>query len=307
MLPCLFIKNIYVFHYRQRSGECAADCDVNILKSKINKSLHRIALESFNRFIKNAMAYMMRLLFVWVMFHIITLPVAVYGQTKSYNQFWNDFQFVTPIKGKWSNEINIGQVWTSLSGDDDPFHSNAQLYARVWLHYSLSKFKLSVFTGYNHNPEIKLMGQDGLPEIRSAVQGIYYFKKTPFTLSGRLRIEDHLDRRIEQGFDESFRVRSQVKLTQTLNATEIAKGSVYLVASEEVFTQTAADVFEYPRFGSNRLTIGCGYAFTNDFLVEMDYSNDYYPNKNHQLSYHTVQVNFSCYNWLKNLKNTLLR
>ena len=235
------------------------------------------------------------------------MPTDVHCQNASYHQFWNDFQFVTPIKGKWSNEINIGQVWTSVPTDDNPFHTNVQLYARVWLHYSLSKFKFSVFTGYNHNPEIRLLGQDGLPEIRSAIQGIYYFKKTPFTLSGRLRLEDHLDKRRQSGYDESYRVRSQLKLVKTLNAQEIANGTVYLVASEEVFTQTASDIFKYPRFGSNRITVGCGYALTNDFLIEIDYSNDYYPSKTQQLSYHTLQVNLSCYNWVKNLKNALLK
>lgn len=231
------------------------------------------------------------------------LPITAYNQTISYKQFWNDFQFVTPIKGKWSNEINIGQVWTSVPMDDNPFHTNAQIYGRIWLHYSFDRFKVSVFTGYNHNPEVRLMGQAGLPEIRSAVQGIYYFKKNPLLLSGRLRIEDHLDKRQQRGFDENFRVRSQLKLVKALNAQELVRGAVYVVASEEIFTQTARTVFEHPRLGSNRVTLGCGYAFTNDFLVEVDYSNDYYPDRLQPLSFHTVQVNFSCYNWLRSLKS----
>ncbi|MCS4224615.1 DUF2490 domain-containing protein [Sphingobacterium sp. BIGb0165] len=250
---------------------------------------------------------MIRLLFCFLLLNVIVMPTAIYSQTSSYNQFWNDFQFVTPIKGKWSNEINIGQVWTSVPIGDDLFHTNAQLYARVWLHYSFATFKVSLFTGYNHNPEIRSVEQDGLPEIRSAIQGIYYFKKTPVTLSARLRIEDHLDKRRQRGFEENFRVRSQLKLIKPLNTLEIAKGTIYLAASEEVFTQTGTDILEHPRFGSNRITIGCGYAITNDFLIEMDYSNDYYPSKIQHLSYNAIQVNLSCYNWLKNIKRTLTK
>lgn len=236
------------------------------------------------------------------------MPTDVHSQSTSYNQFWNDFQFVTPIKGKWSNEINIGQVWTSAPGiDENLFHVNGQVYARIWLHYSLSKLKLSVFTGYNHNPEVIALGQEGLPEIRSAIQGVYYLKKSPSTLTVRLRVEDHQDKRSSNGFDESYRVRSQLKMVKTLNAPEITKGAVYLVVSEEVFTQTAPDVFDRPRFGSNRVTLGCGYALTNDFLVEVDYSNDYYPIKSAPFSYNTLQLNLSCYNWVKNLKNALLK
>ncbi len=238
---------------------------------------------------------------------LILISADLCAQVTTYNQFWNDFQFVTPIKGRWSNEINLGQVWTGVPANNNPFYANAQLYARVWIHYSLSKAKFSVFTGYNHNPEIILAGQDGLPEIRSAIQGIYYFRKTPFTLSARLRLEDHRDKRSLGGFDESYRVRSQLKLVKPLNASQIVKGAVYMVASEEVFTQTAPNVFSQPRLGSNRLTIGCGYALTDDFLIEVDYANDYYPDKIQQLSYHSMQLNLSCYNWVKNLKDALLK
>jgi hypothetical protein len=218
---------------------------------------------------------MKRILTFVLLLKLIILSIQSNAQSTNYNQFWNDFQFVTPIKGKWINEINIGQVWTSAPAiNNDPFYTNAQVYARIWLHYILPKVKLSVFTGYNHNPEIWSIEQDGMPEIRSAVQGIYYLKKTPFTLTARLRVEDHLDKKQSKGFNERYRIRSQLKIVKPLNSKELLKGTVYLVASEELFTQTAADVFGHPRFGSNRLSVGCGYAFTNDILVDVDCSND---------------------------------
>ena len=228
------------------------------------------------------------------------------AQTIVYNQFWNDFQFVTPIQGDWSNEINLGQVWTSIPGMSNlPFHSNAQVYARVWLHYSLKNWKLSAFTGYNHNPELIAVGQKGLPEVRSAVQGLYYFKKDGYTLSGRLRIEDHHKKNESGGFIDNYRIRSQLKLVKSLNAPKIAKGTIYGAVSEEVFTQAAADVFSRPALGSNRLTLGCGYALSDDLLIELDYSNDFYFYKNKQSAYNSMQLNFSLYNWVAHLKKVL--
>lgn len=239
-------------------------------------------------------------------FKLVTTPVHLYAQTVTYSQFWNDFQFVTPIKGKWSNEINIGQVWTSLPDvKGNPFHASSQLYGRIWLHYALPKLKLSVFTGYNYNAEIITIGQEGLPEIRSGIQGTYYFKRSPYILTARLRLEDHLDKRRKEGFDQSYRVRSQVKIVKALNGPVISAGKVYVAASEEVFTQTAPDIFSNPRFGSNRLTIGLGYALTDVVLMEVDYSNDYYMGNVMHTSCNTLQVNFSCYNWVENLKNAL--
>lgn len=251
----------------------------------------------------------MKRLFILVLWlKLVTISAHSNAQTINCNQFWNDFQFVTPIKGRWSNEINLGQVRTSVPGvNSNPFHANSQLYGRVWLHYALPKLKISVFTGYNHNVEIVEMGQEGLPEIRSGVQGIYYFKKSPFMLTGRLRLEDHLDKRHLSGFDERYRVRSQVKIVKALNGSEISSGKLFVVASEEVFTQTAPDIFSNPRVGNNRLTIGLGYALTDDVLMEVDYSNDRNMGKATQFSYNTLQVNLSCYNCFKNLKHTLLK
>lgn len=225
------------------------------------------------------------------------------AQKSSYNQFWNDFQFVTPVSHNWSNEINLGQVWTSIPGlSNTPFHSNAQLYARIWLHYALKNWKLSVFTGYNHNPELMAVGQKGLPEFRSAVQGLYYFNKEGYTLSGRLRIEDHHKKKESGDFSDNYRIRGQLKFVKPLNAREVVKGTIYGVMSEELFTQASADVFSQPSFGSNRLMLGCGYALSDDLLIELDYSNDYYFYKNKQSSYHAMQLNFSMYNWIQYLK-----
>jgi hypothetical protein len=74
------------------------------------------------------------------------------------------------------------------------------------------------------------------------------------------------------------------------------------VVSEEVLTKTTTALFSKSLVGGNRFTIGCGYSFTTDFMVEVDYSNDYYLRKGSNASYNTVQLNLSLYNWLSKLK-----
>lgn len=230
-------------------------------------------------------------------------------QTTSYNQFWNDFQFVTPVKNRWTTEINIGQVWTSAPHiNNSLLYANTQWYVRAWIHYYAgSKWKLSAFTGYNHNQAIEDIKQEGLPEIRSALQVIYYFKKTGYTLTNRMRFEDHHNRNVKGGYTVTYRLRNQLKLVLPFNDSVIKKGTWYGTASEEVFTKTSRHLFKGPLIGSNRFTIGCGYALTNNFLTEIDYSNDYYFIKNNNISYNTIQLNLSFYNWLPNLTDKFFK
>jgi len=244
----------------------------------------------------------------WIVLHCC-MSIKTMSQTKSYNQFWNDFQFITPVNSKWTTEMNIGQVWTSAPGvSNSLFYANAQLYIRGWIHYYAgSKWKLSAFTGYNHNRAIKSNKQQALPEGRSALQVIYYFKKSRYSLTNRVRFEDHHRKNESGGFSVAYRLRDQLKLVVPFNDSVIKKGSWYGTVSEEVFAKTSSSSLNSHWNKSNRFTIGTGYSFTDDFLVEIDYSNDYYFIKNNNEVYHTVQLNVSFYNWLPNLKNKFFK
>jgi hypothetical protein len=225
------------------------------------------------------------------------------AQTTSYNQFWNDFQFVNPLNRKWGTELNLGQVWTSAPHVNNSFlYANSQLYIRAWIHYYADRWKLSAFTGYNYNQDIEAIKQQELPEVRSALQAIYYFKKLGYILSNRVRFEDRRKKNEKDGFDVNYRLRNQVKFVLPFNGKVIRKGTLYGVVSEEVFTITTTALLSKSLVGSNRFTIGCGYSFTNDFLVEVDYSNDYNFKKSNNELYNTIQLNVSCYNWLSKLK-----
>lgn len=131
------------------------------------------------------------------------------AQTTTYNQFWNDFQFVNSLNKRWGTELNLGQVWTSVPHvNNSLFYANSQLYIRAWFHYYGGRWKLSAFTGYNHNQDIEEIKQQGFPEIRSALQAIYYFKKQGYTLSDRVRVEDRQRKNEEERFDKAYRLRN---------------------------------------------------------------------------------------------------
>ncbi len=248
---------------------------------------------------------MRHLAFVPLIVKFCFIAIPAMSQTKSYNQFWNDFQFMTPINNRWTTEVNIGQVWTSVPAvSNSLFYANAQQYIRGWIHYYAGRrWKLSAFTGYNHNRAIKGIKQQALPEIRSALQVIYYFKKRRYTLTNRVRFEDHHKKNEDGGFSVVYRLRNQLKLILPFNDSVIRKGTWYGAVSGEIFAKTSSASLSSSLNKSNRFTIGAGYSFTNDFLVEIDYSNDYYFIKNNNESYHTIQLNLSFYNWLPHLKD----
>ena len=106
-----------------------------------------------------------------------------YGQTTTYNQFWNEIQFNRTINEKWSTELNIGATYSSTESSSNIFEQNTQ---RSVAHGDIITFtprwKLSSFLAYNYNKDVPEIGQFKSPEWRFALQGIYYFHKTGYTL-----------------------------------------------------------------------------------------------------------------------------
>lgn len=100
-----------------------------------------------------------------------------------------------------------------------------------------------------------------------------------------------------------YRLRNQLKLVLPFNDSVIRKGTWYGAVSEEVFVKASSSLFRSRVSKSNRFTIGAGYSFTNDFLVEIDHLNDYYFITNSDESCHTIQLNLSFTSWLPHLKD----
>ena len=130
-------------------------------------------------------------------------------------------------------------------------------------------------------------------EIRYAIQGTYYINKIGYTLLTRLRLEDRRIQNDAKTFEAYYRLRTQLKYTQPLNGKVIRKGIYYAVASDELFVKTQAAITGKDFFDRNRLTIGGGYALSDDTKVELLYTNEWLPRSSGNLVYHTYQINFS--------------
>lgn len=243
-------------------------------------------------------------------FHILVLLLILcsYGkaQTNKYTQFWNEFAFTRSLKGKWVWELNLGQTWSSTPDNHNPFYVNSQLYVRTWIHYYAGpRWKLSAFFSYFYNRAVPELSQEKLPEFRTAYQGTYYFHKVGYTLLARLRLEDRKIRTEEGIWEATYRFRTQAKLVWPINGKSIRKGIVYAIASDELFFKTGALVTGSQFFDRNRLTLGGGYSFTDDFQIELTYANEYLPRENNNEIYNAFQLNFSINNFFTNLKKSL--
>jgi hypothetical protein len=237
---------------------------------------------------------------------VILITSINYGQTTTYNQFWNEIQFTKTINEKWSTELNLGAVYSSTESSSNIFQQNTQRSARVWGHYYLSpRWKLSTFLAYNYNKDVPEIGQFKSPELRFALQGIYYFHKTGYTLSTRMRMElRHL--RSEDGtYDNVLRYRQQIKYLKPINSKILREGVVYGIASDELFFKSGTKVTGLSFFDRNRFNIGAGYLFTDDIQVELTYANEYLPRDNENQIVNAASLTVTFNNLFKNISKKL--
>ncbi len=218
------------------------------------------------------------------------------GQTTTrYQQFSNEFADVESLGKKWTLEFNLGQSYTSIPPNNhSPFAKASQFYVRGWAHYyPSSRWKLSYFFALFGNVSIPDIEQSKNFEIRSAFQGTYYINKIGYSLLTRFRIEDRRIQNDAKTFEAYYRLRTQLKYTQPINGKVIRKGIYYAVASDELFVKTQAAITGKDFFDRNRLTLGGGYALSDDTQVELLYSNEWLPRSSGNLVYNTYQINFS--------------
>lgn len=226
-----------------------------------------------------------------------------YAQTTTYNQFWNEFQFNRTINEKWSAELNLAAAYSSTESSSNIFQQNIQRSARIWGHYYLSpRWKLSSFIAYNYNKDVPEIGQFKSPEVRFALQGIYYIHKTGYTLSTRMRMELRHMRSEDGTYDNVLRYRQQVKYLKPINSKILREGVVYAIASDELFFKSGTKVTGLSFFDRNRLNIGAGYLFTDDMQVELAYVNEYLPRDGGNQIVNAASLTVSFNNLFENLK-----
>lgn len=240
------------------------------------------------------------------LFVMLLLTNLSFGQTTTYGQSWNEIQFTTTINEKWSTEVDLASTYSSTASSSNIFEQNIQKSFRGWGHYYLSpRWKLSAFVAYLDNKDVPEIGQFKSPEIRFALQGIYYFHKTGYTLSTRMRIELRHMRNEEGDYDNVIRYRQQLKYIQPINSKVLREGVVYAVASDELFFKSGTKVTGLSFFDRNRLNIGAGYLFSDDIQVELTYANEYLPRDEENQIVNAASITVTFNNLFKNIKKKL--
>ncbi|SHH84961.1 DUF2490 domain-containing protein [Flavobacterium defluvii] len=230
-----------------------------------------------------------------------------YCQTTHYNQFWGEIQFNRTINKKWSTELNLGTNYSSTESSANIFEQNTQRSFRAWGHYYLTpRWKLSSFIAYFNNKDVPEIGQFESPEWRFALQAIYYFHKTGYTLSTRLRAELRQMKNEDDNYENVIRYRQQIKYLQPINSKVLRSGVIYGVVSDEVFFKSGTKVTGLSFFDRNRVNIGAGYLFSDDIQIEITYANEYLPRDNENKIINAASLTLSFNNLFKNLNKKFL-
>ena len=237
---------------------------------------------------------------------VVLLITNSYGQNTSYNQFWNEFQFNQTINKKWATEIDVAATYSSTESSTNLFENTIQRSLRGWGHYYLSpRWKFSAFVAYFNNRDVPEIGQFESPEWRFALQGIYYFHKTGYTLSTRMRTEFRHMRNQDDDYENVIRYRQQIKYLQPINSKVLRGGVIYAIASDEIYLKSGAKVTGESFFDRNRLNIGAGYLFSDDIQIELTYCNEYLPRNNGNQITNAASLTLSFNNLLRNIEKKI--
>lgn len=231
-----------------------------------------------------------------------------FAQTDTENQFRNQFQIHRTIGNKTALEIDIGTSFRSGTEETNPFYKNSQESYGLWIHYFAGKkWKLSAMAGFVFNRSVPEINQKKLPELRFSFQSIYYFiRSKELTLTSRTRIEDRiLGDANTNSIEINYRFRQMIKLVYPLTSTKLGKGTLYGVASEEVFFKTEGVILGDEFFDRNQLLLGFGYTFTDHFQVELNYINEYLPRAETDKLHHIISTKIILNDFITVLKKRL--
>ncbi|HEX5151323.1 MAG TPA: DUF2490 domain-containing protein [Parafilimonas sp.] len=242
-------------------------------------------------------------------FLLLAAPFSLlYGQTNSLGQFWNEFSFSRAAFKRSGLEFNFGQSWTATPDHSSMFAENAQIHVRGWWHYYYSsRWKFSFFLAYYSNKDVPEIKQNKAPEIRPALQAMYFFKKIPYTLNARVRLEDRNIKNDSGKYETTIRLRTQFRCVYPFNDKIIGQGTIYGIASDELMFKTGTNVAGSQFFDRNRFTIGCGYSITSDIQLEITYVNEYLPRPSTNELHNVLQVKMNFINLFANVKKALLK
>jgi len=237
---------------------------------------------------------------------LLFFSIKTIGQTDTYNQWSNEFQFARPFNDRWAGELWLGSTFSSTRNESRVFKTNIQRYATGWVHYFLPpKWKFSASLSYYYNKDVPDIGQYLSPEWRLTLQPTYFFHKVNYIFSSRSRFEFRYMWNADSVFQFKFRFRQMLKFVKPLNGKILRQGIVYLLTSEELFFKADAKSTGVTFFDRNRFEVGAGYLFTDDIQLELTYVNEFLPRDDNNEMYNILSFTLSFNNLLLHLKNSL--
>ncbi|MHC1778014.1 MAG: DUF2490 domain-containing protein [Lentimicrobium sp.] len=236
----------------------------------------------------------------------LSICSGTHAQTAEYSQFSNELQFARAISDKWSGELDLLGTFSSTPTETRPLKTNIQRAVSIYGHYyHSSRWKFSPFLAYYYNKDVPEIGQYKSPEWRFALQGIYYFHKIGYILSTRMRTEFRYIRNEEGDFEDLYRYKQQLKYVLPINSQMLRKGVVYMLASEEISFRSTAKTTGMTYFDRNIFSMGVGYLITNDFQVEVAYTNEFLPRDEENQVYNAMGLTITINNPVSNLKKRI--
>lgn len=241
-----------------------------------------------------------------LIFFLLIISLRSYSQTNTYNQISNEIQAVRAISDKLSAELYVGGAYSNTPSEDKIFKTNIQRYFNVWVNYHYSpRWKFSSALSYYRNKDVPDVGQYKSREWRLSLQGTYYFHKIGYTLSTRMRGELRYMENEDGVFEDKYRYRQQLKFLKPLNSNFLREGVFYFLTSEEIFLKPKVKTSGINFFDRNRFEIGGGYLVTDDFQLELTYSNEFLPRDETNEMYNCIALTVTFNNLLPNLKKRI--
>lgn len=220
----------------------------------------------------------------FLVFFVSTLTYKSVAQTDTtghkvkYKQFTNELTLSRIISKKWSADVYIGSSFSDTPEESFVFKTNTQRYISTWANYYASpRWKLSSSLAFFYNADVPEIKQYNGPQWWLNLQATYWFHKIGFDLSARTRGEWRFVKSKEGEYNDLYRVRQQLKYIQPLNGKLLREGVFYLTANDELWLRYDPDKPEETGIDRNHFEVGAGYLFTDSFILELSYINEYLP------------------------------
>lgn len=195
------------------------------------------------------------------------------AQTSSAIQFWPEIDFTSKPFNKSTVGIDFYSNRESAGNNSSMFNYTSEFGGKIWYnHYFRDKVKTSFFFEPIYNKANAETGKGNSMEYRIAVQNIYYAPFKRWTLQNRIRIEDRIIQNDLGDFVNVFRPRYLIKSIVGINNKVLIKGTLYLLASNEVMFNTGSSVTGHHFFDRNISQLGIGYCITDYISLEAQYA-----------------------------------